>query len=233
MSTIKKSGTRVGAAAVLAALVLSAAITGIAVATTVYSNSFASQAQFNQIVRSGGGKHCDHNYRAKSKTMHVSVHGGPATCSFRPPVQGDSELPDHIVRVQGKILKKTPSSARGGAFIEIEVRAGGGGVAYSLIVFPEKHKFELLRGPKGGREFPVRGKNKAIKGVNKPNVIQLSAVGAKLIATVNGKQVATATDSDPGQVTGRKVRFGIGTAKNSSKDVIAVVKRVSLAVPTP
>jgi hypothetical protein len=223
----------VGAAAVVAALVLTAAIAGVAVATTVYSNSFGSEAQFNEIVRSGGGKHCDHNYRAKSKTMHVSVHGGPATCSFRPPVQGDSELPDHIARVQGKILKKTPNSARAGAFIEVDVRAGGGGVAYSLIVFPEKRKFELLRGPKGGGDFPVRGKSKAIKGVNKPNVIQLSAVGAKLVATVNGKQVAAATDDDPGQVTGRKVRFGIGSAKNTSKDVIAVVKRVSVAVPTP
>lgn len=230
---MNRSGTRVSAAAALAALVLTTAMAGVAVATTVYSNSFASQAQFNEIVRSGGGKHCDHNYRAKSKTMHVSVHGGPATCSFRPPVQGDSELPDHIARVQAKILKKTPSSARGGAFVEVDVRAGGGGVAYSLIVFPEKHKFELLRGPKGGGDFPMRGKSKAIKGVNKPNVIQLSAIGAKLVATVNGKQVATATDDDPGQVTGRKVRFGIGTAKNSSKDVIAVVKRVSVAVPTP
>jgi hypothetical protein len=228
-----RSRTRVGAAGAAAALVLAASISGVAVATTVYSNSFASQAQFNQIVRSGGGKHCDHSYRSKSKTMHVSVHGGPATCSFRPPVQGDSELPDHIARVQGKILKKTPSSARGGAFLEVDVRAGGGGVAYSLLVFPEKRKFELLRGPKGGGDFPVRGKNKAISGINKPNVLQLSAVGAKVVATVNGKQVATATDNDPGQVTGRKVRFGVGTVKNSSKDVIAVLKRVSVAVPTP
>jgi hypothetical protein len=228
-----RSRTRWSIAAAVAAVGLAAALAAVAVATTVYSNDFASEAQFEQIVRSGGGKHCEHNYRAKSKTMHVSIHGGPASCTFRPPVQGDSELPDHIARVQGKVLKKTPSSARGGAFIELDVRAGGGGVAYSLLVFPEKKKFELLRGPKGGGEFPVRGKNKAINPTNKPNVLQLSALGAKVVATVNGKQVAAVTDSDPGQVTGRKVRFGIGTTKGSNKDVIAVVKRISVAVPTP
>jgi hypothetical protein len=228
-----RSRTRWSIAAAVAAVGLAAALAAVAVATTVYSNDFASEGMFDQIVRSGGGKHCEHNYRAKSKTMHISVHGGPATCSFRPPVQGDSELPDHIARVQGKVLKKTPRSSRGGAFIELDVRAGGGGVAYSLLVFPEKKKFELLRGPRGGGEFPARGKSKAINPTNKPNVLQLSALGAKIVATVNGKQVAAVTDNDPGQVTGRKVRFGIGTAKGSSKDVIAVVKRISVAVPTP
>jgi hypothetical protein len=227
-----RSRTKWSIAAAVAA-VGAAALAAVAVATTVYSNDFASESQFDQIVRSGGGKHCEHNYRAKSKTMHIAVRGGPATCAFRPPVQGDSELPDHIARVQGKILKKTPSSARGGAFIELDVRAGGGGVAYSLLVFPEKKRFELLRGPAGGGDFPVRGKSKAINPTNKPNVLELSALGAKLVATVNGKEVASATDSDPGQVTGRKVRFGIGTTKGSNKDVIAVVKRISVAVPTP
>jgi hypothetical protein len=228
-----RSRTRWSIGAAVAAVGLAATMAAVAVATTVYSNDFTSEGLFDQIVRSGGGKHCEHNYRAKSKTMHISVHGGPATCAFRPPVQGDSELPDHIARVQGKVLKKTPKSARGGAFIELDVRAGGGGVAYSLLVFPEKKKFELLRGPKGGGDFPVRGKNKAINPTNKPNVLQLSALGAKIVATVNGKEVASVSDSDPGQVTGRKVRFGIGTTKGSSKDVIAVVKRISVAVPTP
>jgi hypothetical protein len=204
-----------------------------AAATTVYTNDFGTQGQFEQIVRSGGGKKCDHNYRAKSKTMHVSVHGGPASCTFRPPLQGDSELPDHVARIQGKVLKKTPKSARGGAFLEVEVRAGGGGIAYRLLVYPEKKKWELLRGPKGGGDFPARGKSNAIDPINKPNVIQLAALGAKLVVTVNGKEVASVTDDDPGQVTGRKVRFGVGTAKNSGKDVIAVIKRISVAVPTP
>jgi hypothetical protein len=220
-------------AVALAAITATVALAAVAVATTVYSNDFSSESKFKQIVRSGGGKRCDHNYRAKSETMHVSVKAGPATCSFRPPLQGDSELPDHIARVQSKILKKTPNSARGGAFIEVDVRAGGSGVAYSLLIFPEKKRWELLRGPKGGGDFPARGKSKAIKGVNQPNVVQLAARGARLEAAVNGKELTTVTDTDPGQVSGRKVRFGIGTANESNKDVIAVVKRISVAVPTP
>ena len=55
---------------------------------------------------------------------------------------------------------------RGGAFIELTVRAGGGGVGYTLRVFPHKHRFELLRGP-GGAGFPVRGKSNAIKRVER------------------------------------------------------------------
>jgi hypothetical protein len=227
------SRTRRLTGAALAGAGAALAIAVGAAATTVYTNNFASQGDFDQIVRSGGGKKCDANYRAKSKTMHVSVHGGPTTCSFRPPLQGDAELPDHIVRVQGKVLKKTPKSARGGAFLEVDVRAGGGGTAYTLLVFPEKKKWELRRGPEGGGDFPARGKSNAIKPVNKPNVIQLSALGAKVAVAINGKEVTSVTDEDPGQVTGRKVRFGVGTTKGSGKDVIAVIKRISVAVPTP
>ena len=220
-------------AAVASTATAAAVCAAIAAATTVYSNDFQSESQFNQIVRSGGGKRCDTNYRAKSKTMHVNVHGGPSACLVRPPVLGDQELPNHIARMQGKILKKTASSARGGAFLELDVRAGGGGVGYRLLIFPEKRKWELLRGPKGGGELPARGKNRAINPINERNVIQLSVVGAKLVASVNGKELTTVSDTDPGQVTGRKVRFGVGTTKGSGKDVIAVIKRISVAVPTP
>jgi hypothetical protein len=227
------SRTRRITGAALAGAVAAILLAAGAAATTVYTNDFSSEAEFDQIVRTGGGKKCDRRYRAKSETMHVSVHGGPAACAFRPPVFGDSELPDHIARVEAKVLKKTPSSARGGAFIELELRAGGGGVAYSLLVYPEKRKWELLRGPEGGGDFPARGKSNAIKPVNKRNSIQLSAVGARLVATINGKEMTTVTDNDPGQVTGRKIRFGVGSAKNTGKDVIAVIKRASVAVPTP
>jgi hypothetical protein len=223
------------AAAALAGLVAVAALAAAAaLATTVYTNDFTTEAEFDQIVRSGGGKQCERRYRAKTETMHIAVRGGKTTCSFRPPLQGDSELPDHIVRLQAKVLKKTSGSARGGAFIEVDVRAGGGGVAYALLVFPDKGRWELHRGPEGGgADFPSRGESNAIKPINKPNSIAFAAQGARLVVTINGKEVTSVTDDDPGQVTGRKVRFGIGNAKRSDKDVIAVVKQISVAVPTP
>ena len=216
-----------------AAAALALAVAGTAFAVSVYTNDFSNRAEFEQIVRSGGGKRCDKRYREKQKTMLVSVKRGKTSCGFRVPVQGDSALPDHQLAIDTKILKETPKSVRGGAFIELTLRAGGGGVGYAFRVFPEKGKFQLTRGPSGGGSgFPVSEKNGAIKGVGKRNKLTLTARGARISAEVNKKQVASVQDSDPGEVTGRKVRFAIGNKKNSGKDVIGVVKGVAVGVPT-
>ena len=217
-------------------LALSAAIVMIAgLATafadfTVYQNDFGSKAEFKEIYRSGGAKACDRRFRHKSKSMVASVMRGKTTCSFRPPVQGDSELPNHTMTVEGKILKKTAKSVRGGAFLEVTVRAGGEGGGYTLRVLPHKHRFELQRTP-GGTEFPVVGRDKAINRVNELNTLSLTARGAKITASVNGKELASVDDSNPGQVLGTKVRFSVGNAKQKAKPVVATFRRVAVAVP--
>jgi hypothetical protein len=216
--------------ALAAAIVL---IAGLATAFAdfgVYGNDFGSRSEFKEIIRSGGGKACDRRYRSKSKSMVASVRRGRTTCSFRPPVQGDGELPNHTITVEGKILKRTPKVIRGGAFLEVTVRAGGGDIGYSLRVFPHKRRFELRRVP-GASGFPKEGKNKAIKKVNDRNTLQLSARGAQVIASVNGKQLTSIDDANPGQVKGSKVRFAVGNRKKKSKPVIATFKRVGVAVP--
>lgn len=220
--------TRVTAAVLAAALAVAATATA---AVTVYDNNFSTRTEFGEIAKSGGGKRCDRKYRKKSNAMRASVEQGPTTCSFRPPVQGDGELPNHVATLDGKILKSTPNSVRGRAFVEISLRSGGGGVGYFLRVFPEKQRFELIRGPDGGGGgFPARGESRAIKPINKRNKLRLTAAGADIRATVNGEEVASVTDSDPGQVTGRKVRFAVGNDKQSGKDVSAVFKRISVGV---
>jgi hypothetical protein len=218
--------------AALAALAIGALGAGSALGVTVYSNDFSNKAEYDQISRSGGGKVCDRSYREKQKVMRTAVKRGPVTCSFRPPVLGDAELPDHDLGVDTKVLKKTPKSVRSGAYIELSVRTGGGGVGYTLRVFPQRKRFELTRGPSGGGDFPVRAKSDAIKGINERNRINLVADGARIRAFVNREEVASVNDTDPGQVSGRKLRFGLGGAKDSSKDVVAVIRRVSVAVPT-
>ena len=52
-----------------------------------------------------------------------------------------------------------------------------------------------------------------------------------MTAVANRKELVTITDSDPGPVTGRKVRFGIGNTKDSGKDVVAVIKSIGVGVP--
>jgi hypothetical protein len=218
------------AVAVAAAVLLTAAVGTAVAAVTVYDNGFSNRTEFKEIIKSGGGKRCDRSYRKKGKSMRAAVKRSPTTCSFRPPVQGDAELPNHDVRVDGKILKKTPKELRGGAFVELTVRAGGGGVGYTLRVFPHKKRFELRRGPSGG-EFPVRGRSNAIKRVNKRNQLRVTASGATIRALVNGKEVARAEDSNPGQVAGTKIRFALGSLKERQGSVVATFKKVAVAVP--
>ena len=222
---------RIALAALVAGCV---ALAGTALAdVVVYNNDFSSQGEFRDIVRTGGGKRCDKKYREKSKVMLASVKRSPTTCSFRPPVQGDDELANQGVAVEGKILKSTPKAVRGSAFIEVTVRAGGGGTGYSFRIFPQRKRFELDRGPAGGG-FPASGKSDAIKKVNERNRIQIVATGAQLRALVNGKEVASVADSNPGQVKGRKVRFALGCrAKKKNKKVKGTFKLVSVSVPNP
>jgi len=213
-------------------LVLAGAFASAAFGISVYSNDFSTKAEYEQIVRSGGGKSCERRYRAKQNTMLVSVKKGGITCSFRVPVQGDSELPNHAVGVESRILASTPKAMRKGAFVEVTLRAGGGGTGYTLRIFPARKKFELIRGPAGGGEFPVRGRNTAIKGIDERNNISLTARGARITASVNRKELVTVEDNDPGQVTGRKVRIAVGSRKKASKPVAALINSVGVGVPT-
>jgi hypothetical protein len=50
-------------------------------------------------------------------------------------------------------------------------------------------------------------------------------------ALVNGKEVARVDDPNPGQVSGRKIRFAVGSQKQKSGSVAATVKKVAVAVP--
>ena len=217
---------------VLAALGIYAAVAVAEV--VVYTNDMGSEAEFRQILRSGGGKRCDKKYRDKSKVMLASVKKTPTTCSFRPPVQGDDELPNQGVAVDGKILKETPKFLRNKAFIEATVRAGGGGTGYSIRIYPQKQRYELIRGPEGGG-FPARGESKAIKKINEKNRIEVFATGAEVTAVVNGKEVAKINDTNPGQVEGRKIRFAIGSGsqRDTEKSVVGTFKRIAVSVPDP
>lgn len=224
--------TRMKLALAAVPLALSGALAAYAFGVSVYSNDFSSEAEYEQIVRTGGGKSCDRTYRAKQNAMLVTVKKGPLTCGFRVPVEGDSELPNHAASVETKLLSSTAKGVRDGAFVEVTVRAGGGGVGYTFRVFPTRNKFELVRGPGDGGAFPVRGKDNAINGVNERNNITLVARGSQISASVNGKELASVQDSNPGQVTGRKVRIAAGGKKSSSNDIAVVVRRVGVGVPT-
>ncbi len=220
------------ALAIAAAVLLTAALGTALASVTVYDNNFSSRAEFKQMIKSGGGKRCDRRYRRKAKSMLVSVKRSPTTCSFRPPVQGDAALPNYDVKVEGKVLKKTAKPLRGGAFIEVDARVGGGGIGYYLHVYPKSKRFELQRGP-SANGFPVKGKSDAIKKLNQRNQLRLVTSGAKITAYVNGEEIASVQDGNPGQVSGAKIRFAVGSEKKKKGTVAATFKKIAVAVPAP
>jgi Domain of Unknown Function (DUF1080) len=224
--------TRPAVALLVALLVLGLAAATALAGVTVYKNDFSTKGEVKELKKAGG-KHCRKRLRKKAKTALITSKKGPVVCAFSPPVQGDSEQPDHVFSAKVKLLKDTPKSVRRNSYVAIDVRAGKNS-GYELRVFPKKHRFGLRRFPNGGgSDFPASGKSKAVKGVNKANVLRLKASGAKVIALVNGKKVAKATDSDPGGVNGRKVEVGIGRKGKSSKPLLVTVDDLKLQVPTP
>jgi hypothetical protein len=212
-----------GALAVLAGAALAHA------AVTIYNNEFASRTEYRDVAKLGGKKACDHDYKKKGGSARLTVKKAEHSCAFRPPVVGDGEVPNHDITAVGKILDSTKKAARGGASIDIAVRVGSGG-RYSLHVFPRKQRFELRRVP-GGGEFPVTGRSPDIKGVGKRNTLRLVAIGGEISAFVNGEELARVNDPNIGEVTGRKIHIGFANAKDTPKDVIGSLKRVSIAVP--
>jgi hypothetical protein len=213
--------------ATVAFAVLAAAVIAQA-AVVVYDNEFSNRAAYRDVGKLGGKKACDHDFK-KGGAARLTVKKAQHSCAFRPPVVGDSELPNHDVTVVGKVADATKRAARGRAFIEVAVRVGAGG-RYSLRVFPQKQRFELVRAPEGG-EFPAAGRSNAINEVGKRNTLRLAAIGGEISAFVNGEEVARITDSNLGEVTGRKVHFGLGNAKDTPKDVVGSFKRVTVSVP--
>jgi hypothetical protein len=215
--------------AALAALGLAAtALAGV----TVYKNNFSSRPEAKEL-RHAQGKHCGSKWRKKAKNLRVDVNRGPDVCGYRPPVEGDTAGPDHDFQAKLKLLKATPKGVRDGAYLAVAVRSGKN-AGYELRVFPTKHKFELLRSPSGGGSgFPARGTSDAVNGVNKPNILRLRAVNAKVIARVNGTRVAKVSDSNPAEVDGRKLEVAIGHRRHAAKPVSTTVDDLKLQVPKP
>jgi hypothetical protein len=216
------------AAATALGLAAAVALAGV----TVYKNNFSSRAEAKEL-RHSSGKHCAKRWRQKAKTVRAQRNRGSGACGYRPPVEGDTAGPDHDFRAKEKLLKATPKGIRRSAYVAVAVRSGKSS-GYELRIFPKRHKFQLHRVPSGGGAgFPAKGRSRAIKGVNKPNVVRLKAAGNKVTARVNGTRLAKVTDSNAGQVDGRKLEVSVGSKRRSSKDVVATFDNLKLLVPNP
>jgi hypothetical protein len=222
-----RTGAVVGAVLAVVAIGAAAALANV----VVYKNTFATKGAFKEIKKQGG-KACDRDYNKKKKRFSAKVHGGPKTCAFKLPVQGDGSQPDHMVTVKGKISKNTkPSGVRKKAFVAVMVRVGSDH-AYTLRVFPKTKRYQLIRKPDGGN-FPSNGSSNRIKGIGKANQLRLQAFGSSIKASVNGTKLATVNDGNAGQVDGRAIEFALGNRGHSGKPTLGSFDSLQVAVPNP
>lgn len=213
MRSIRK---RTGALAAALALCAAMVAAGVAFGTvTVYQQSFNGKASVRAMKQVSGGKRCSKGHREKARAMRVVLHRRDVLCSYSPPVIADSAVPDHEISVTARILKKqTPRALRKPSYVALRLRLAKGS-RYELQVFPHSGRYRLLRTPSGGgSEFPAVGQSDAIKGIGGKNLLRLRAFGAKIAAFVNNERVAVATDTEPGQVKGRKMSFGLGSQRD-------------------
>jgi hypothetical protein len=217
-------------ALLLTAGALSLALTASAAAIVyVYGNGFSSRGAYKEIKRSGGGgKKCDKRYREKAKSMGAAVKG-KRLCEFSPPVVGDAAQPDHVIFAKGQILpRKTPKALRKSAYLAVKLRLGRGDW-YELQIRPKSGRYKLDRSP-SANAVSEAGRSDAIRKLNKPNALRLEAKGARIRASVNGDELVSVVDPNPDQVGGRKVGFGIGSRKNSSRPTVGSFTRVRVGI---
>ena len=217
------------------ALLVTAGVVSLAFAASataviyLYSNGFGSRADVKEMKKSGGGKKCDKRFRKKGESMHVSVEGR-RLCEFKPPVVGDGSQPNQVIVARGKVLpKQTPKSLRDAAYLAVRVRVGGGDW-YELQIRPKARRFKLERSPQEGA-VSEEGRSDAIRPIKQANALRLDVKGDRVTAFVNGDELASVVDPNPGEVGGRKVSFGLGSRKDGRRATVGVLDRVRVGIP--
>ena len=218
----------VGAFGAVALCAMAAAAFGF---VKVYSNSFNSKQQYRQVKTIGGGNKCDREFKDKRGVMEIDLGDGPRACSFKAPVQGIQQKPDHRFDVAARITRDTDSAARNDAYLAAAVRVGGG-ARYEFRVFPKDKRFQLRRKPSGAG-FPVGDPSGDVKGIGKLNKMALIAEGDRIRAIVNGTEVADLVDANGNEVDGTRLEFGLGNVKNTNKNTVGHVDKIKVAVPNP
>jgi hypothetical protein len=201
----------------------------------LYRNPMETKSQRAEPVKLSGSR-C----RAGGSSHVFKIQLGKATaeCSYRTPVVGR----DLQVSATMRLLSKTPKSLRHGAFLALQLRAGGG-ARYQLAVYPLQRKAQLRKFlPDGTVRYLRIAKNVAtVKGTDRANELRLRAFNVtggpnqgecRILAYVGAKRVGDYTDRAAGELDGRASGFAVGSAK-SARGLVASVDDVVIRAPNP
>lgn len=180
------------------------------------------------------------------QNVAISVAVGPGTnaCAFRTNVVGDSGdvSPDQQLSADTALVKSVPVKLQKKAFSGVAVRSSDN-ASYELRVRPVARKWQFFRDPKGVGEGPklvASGTGKFIRmGLGKANNLSLRAfdyggANTQVVASVNGKNVFSTTDSGSSQPDGRHNTLTSGVkGTGAGTGVTGVFDNVYVRVPNP
>ena len=211
------------------ALIATFAVAGLAQAgISVFKTSFNSRGEYKSVTNLTGKSGCGREWRKKS-ALGVTTEGGKLECALATPVSADSDHPDQIVKVVGKVTKATDDKVKEAIYVGVSVRANRK-QGYELRIFPKAREWELRRN--GDRIDGER--DKSIEGLAKKNRIQMQAIGSTVIAKVNGHRLIEYKDKKSGDVGGRKNALVYGDRKETkSADGEAFFDKLKVQVPAP
>ena len=208
--------------ALLASFGLAFALSDHALASktvTIYKSELNTADRQASVTKyNGPGTSCSRQPRPTA--IRIGVGRSTRECFMRIPVVGKSLE----VTASGRLFSSTPKAIRSRTYLGLSVRQSGNGARYQLAVFPAAKKFQLRKVlPDGTIRYFAAGKaGKSIKGLGETNRMTLrvfNGVGkspastARLVASVNGKRLAFADDSEGSSLTGTTATFSIGSPK--------------------
>jgi len=220
-------------ALLLVALALAAGASAAVIG--VYRSNMDSAALRGQIVKLSGAR-CKSG--GSKQAFRIYVGKGTKECAYRTPVIGR----DLEIAVTGRLLQGTPKAVQRRAFLTLNLRAGGAGARYQLLLFPLQRKVQLRRVATDGKvDYMHVERNVRAKGVNQANVMRLRAFNVtggpdkgqcRILAFVGKQLVADVSDQAAGQLQGRTSGFGLGAAGNA-KGALGSFDDVVVRVPSP
>jgi hypothetical protein len=210
------------------ALIATFAIAGLAQAgISVFKTSFNSRGDYKSVKALAGKSGCGREWRNKS-ALGVTTEGGKLDCALATPVSADSDKPDQIIQVVGKVTKATDDKVKEAIYVGVAVRANKK-QGYELRIFPKAREWELRR----NGERVDGDRDKAIEGLAKKNRIQLQAIGSTVTAKVNGQRLIEFKDKSSDGVGGRKNALIYGDRKDTeSADGEAFFDKLKVQIPS-
>jgi hypothetical protein len=187
------------------------------------------------------GQSCKRKWQG-NQAMAITVGDATNSCAYRTSVVADSsdQVPDQglsaTASAGGRITPKLAKKAYAGIAVRESETAG-----YELRVLPNAHKWQVFRDPTGagGPALMQGGAGKFIRMGSKPNSLVLRAfsrgtTSTSLMATVNGQNVFSSTDSGTDQPDGRRTVVTTGAkGTGAGTGIVGVFDDVTVQVPNP